>query len=147
MSEYASASGAPTTAQDAAAALARAQELRSTVKDSAKWYVRYQVIYGCASAVLVLAIGLLGRPYGVALGIGFWCTVLAGLSAYAARQRVARLGFGRWHSGLIIAWALLYGAVLAPGMIWFQDAAAWWVAGALAVALPGLIGGYLEARR
>ncbi|MGG7572131.1 hypothetical protein [Streptomyces sirii] len=147
MSEYASASGAPSAAQDAAAALARAQELRSTVKDGTKWYVRYQVIYGCASALLVLAIGLLGRPHGVALGIGFWCAVVVGLSVYAARQRVARLGFGRRHSGMIIAWALLYGAVLVPGMIWFQDAAAWWVSGALVVALPGLIGGYLEARR
>jgi hypothetical protein len=147
MSEYASASGTPSAAQDAAAALARAQELRSTVKDGTKWYVRYQVIYGCASAVMVLAIGLLGRPHGVALGIGFWVAVITGLSVYSARQRVSRVGFGRWHAGLIIAWALLYGAVLVPGMIWFQDAAAWWVPGALVVALPGLIGGYVEARR
>ncbi|MFD8330529.1 hypothetical protein ACF082_18460 [Streptomyces lydicus] len=134
-------------AEDAAAALARAQELSSTVREGAKWYVRYQVIYGCAAAVVVLAIGLLGHPYGVAIGVGFWGVVVAGLSVYSARQHVARRGFGRWHAGMIFAWALLYAAVLVPGTIWFQGAVAWWLPGALVVALPGLIGGYMEARR
>lgn len=133
--------------EDAAAALARAQELSSTVRASTKWSVRYQVIYGCGSGVMVLALGLLGHPYGVVLSSIFWCATVGGLSVYAARQRVARRGFGRWHSGLIIAWGLLYNAVLVPGMIWFQGVTAWWVAGAVLVALPGLIGGYAEARR
>ncbi|MFF4606986.1 hypothetical protein ACFY12_30170 [Streptomyces sp. NPDC001339] len=134
-------------ASDAAAALARAQELSSKVRDSSRWYVWYQVIYGCASGLLVLAIGLLDHPYGVAIGITCWCLVIGGLSVYAARQRVSRRGFGRWHGGLIGTWALLYNAVLIPGCIWFPGVAAWWVPGALVVALPGLIGAYLEARR
>ncbi|WP_030809254.1 hypothetical protein [Streptomyces sp. NRRL S-337] len=133
--------------EDAAAALARAQELSSTVRASTKWSVRYQVIYGCGSGVMVLALGLLGQPYGVVLSSIFWCATVGGLSVYAARQRVARRGFDRWRSGLIIAWGLLYNAVLVPGMIWFQGVTAWWVAGAVLVALPGLIGGYAEARR
>ncbi|BDM72980.1 hypothetical protein HEK616_64670 [Streptomyces nigrescens] len=133
--------------EDAAAALARAQELSSTVRASTKWSVRYQVIYGCGSGVMVLALGLLGQPYGVVLGSIFWCATVGGLSVYAARQRVARRGFGRWRAGLIIAWGLLYNAVLVPGLIWFRGVTAWWVAGAVLVALPGLIGGYAEARR
>ncbi|MFI0784989.1 hypothetical protein ACH4Q6_05225 [Streptomyces lydicus] len=134
-------------AEEAAAALARARELSSTVRDGAKWYVRYQVIYGCAAAVVVLMIGLLEHPYGVAIGIGFWGVVVAGLSVYSARQRVARRGFGRWRAGMILTWGLLYAGVLVPGTIWFQGAVAWWLPGALVVALPGLIGGYMEARR
>ncbi|GAB7031778.1 hypothetical protein AB0G35_18735 [Streptomyces sp. NPDC021749] len=134
-------------AEAATAALARAQELSSTVRASTKWYVRYQVIYGCGAGMMVLALGLLGQPYGTAVGSVFWCATVGGLSVYAARQRVARRGFGRWHAGLITAWALLYAAVLAPGLIWFQGVTAWWVAGAVLVALPGLIGGYAEARR
>ncbi|UZJ30123.1 hypothetical protein [Streptomyces endophytica] len=133
--------------EDAAAALARAQELGSTVRASTKWSVRYQVIFGCGSGVMVLALGLLGQPYGVALSSILWCATVGGLSVYAARQRVARRGFGRWHAGLIIAWGLLYNAVQVPGFIWFQGVTAWWVAGAVLVALPGLIGGYAEARR
>ncbi|GGU66699.1 hypothetical protein GCM10010211_34840 [Streptomyces albospinus] len=87
------------------------------------------------------------HPYGAAVGGGIWCAAIAGLSVYAARQPVARLEFGRRHGAMIAAWGLLYVAVLVPGMIWFQGAAVWWVSGAVLVALPGLIGGYLEARR
>ncbi|TJZ52779.1 hypothetical protein FCH28_16445 [Streptomyces piniterrae] len=139
MSEYAS--------KDAAAALARARELGSTVRNGSKWSVRYQVAYGCAAAVSMLAIGLLSHPYNVAFGIGFWILALTGLSVYAARQPVARRGFTRWNNGLIMAWALLFFAVLFPGITWFRGVEAWWVPGAMLVALPGLIGGYLEARR
>ncbi|UQA93861.1 hypothetical protein [Streptomyces halobius] len=139
MSEYAS--------KDAAAALARAQRLGSTVRNGSKWYVRYQVIFGCAAAVAVLAIGLVRHPYGLAAGMGFLGLAITGLSVYAARQPVARRGFARWHVGMIIAWALLYPAVLIPGAVWFEGVAAWWVPGAMVVALPGVIGGYLEARR
>ncbi|MFG2098460.1 hypothetical protein [Streptomyces sp. NPDC048612] len=133
--------------RDAAAALARVKELGSTVRNGTKWYVWYQVIFGCAAAVMVLCIGLLGRPHGVAIGTGSWVAVVVALSVYASRQRVSRRGFGRWHAGLITAWAVLYLAVLLPGVFWFEGAVSWWVPGAVVVALPGLIGGYVEARR
>ncbi|MEV0371010.1 hypothetical protein AB0I10_14430 [Streptomyces sp. NPDC050636] len=139
MSDYAS--------KDAAAALARAQELGSTVRNGSKWHIRYQVIYGCAAAVTVLAIGLLSHPYGLAVGMGIWALALTGLSVYAARQPVARRGSTRRLNGLIVVWGLLHVAVLSPGLIWFEGVAAWWVPGALVVALPSVIGGYLEARR
>lgn len=96
MAEYAS--------QEAAAALDRAQKLSSTVRDGTRWYVGYQLIYGCASAVLVLCIGLLSWPYGMAIGIGSWCATITGLSVYAARQRVARRGFGGRHGIMIASW-------------------------------------------
>ncbi|MEU7179147.1 hypothetical protein ACWIG3_32600 [Streptomyces celluloflavus] len=139
MSEYA--------AKDASDALARARELGSSVRGSGRWYVRYQVIFGCAAALCVLAIGLLHHPYGVALGTGFWVVVIAGLSVYSARQRVVGRGFALRHGGLIATWGVLNGAVLAGGVTWFPGVAAWWVPGAVAVALPGLVGGFLAARR
>ncbi|MER6048693.1 hypothetical protein K2224_09025 [Streptomyces sp. BHT-5-2] len=139
MGEYASG--------EAAAALARAAELGSTVRRSTAWAARYQVVFGCAAGLMVLAVGLVKAPYGVGVGVGFWVAVIAGLSVYAARQRVARRGFGRRHGILIGTWGLLYGAVLVPGVMSFPGDATWWVPGAVAVSLPGLIGGYLEARR
>ncbi|MEV6566519.1 hypothetical protein [Streptomyces kronopolitis] len=139
MAEYAS--------QDAVAALARAQELRSTVRDGTRWYAWYQVIYGSATAFTLLSTGLITRPYGVAIGCGVWIAVIVGLSVYAARQRVTRWGFQRRQACLVTAWGLLYGGVLTVGLIRFPGVVAWWVPGALLVALPGLIGGYLEARR
>ncbi|MGG2465936.1 hypothetical protein ACO0M4_40285 [Streptomyces sp. RGM 3693] len=134
-------------ASDAAAALAQAEALGSRVRKSTKWYVRYQVLYGFAAGLLVLFIGLVKAPYGVAIGSVLWVAAVSGLSIYAARQRVARRGFGVHRDILIVTWGLLYAAVLVPGMMFFQGVAAWWVPGAVVVALPGLIGGYLEARQ
>ncbi|MFD0168412.1 hypothetical protein ACFVJH_30365 [Streptomyces decoyicus] len=139
MVEYAS--------KDAAAALARAQELSATVRDGTKWYVRYLVIFGCASAAQALAVGLLVHPYGMAIGTGIGGVTVTALSVYAVRQRVSRRGFGWWHAGLMGVWTLLYVGVLLLGFGYFPGAVAWWVPGALVVALPGLIGSYLEARR
>ncbi|MFE7302471.1 hypothetical protein [Streptomyces sp. NPDC057579] len=134
-------------AGDAAAALAQAEALGSTVRKSTKWYVRYQVLYGCAAGLFVLLIGLVKAPYGPVIGGVLWVAAISGLSVYAARQRVARRGFGVRHGILIGAWGVLYAAVLVPGDIFFRGAPAWWVPGAVVVALPGLIGGYLEARQ
>ncbi|MCK7624576.1 hypothetical protein MUU72_15955 [Streptomyces sp. RS10V-4] len=134
-------------AGDAAAALTRAEELGITVRKSTRWYVWYQLVFGVAAGLMVLAIGLVKAPWGTAFGGTFWAAVIAGLSLYAARQRVARRGFGRWHAVLVASWGVLYGVVLSLGLIFFPGVAAWWVAGAVAVALPGLIGGFLEARR
>ncbi|MFF2813493.1 hypothetical protein ACFVT2_41300 [Streptomyces sp. NPDC058000] len=134
-------------ASDAAAALAQAEALGARVRKSTKWYVRYQVLYGCAAGLLVLLIGLVKAPYGTVIGGVLWAAVVSGLSVYAARQRVARRGFGVRHGILIGTWGLLYAAVLVPGVMFFQGVAAWWVPGAVVVALPGLIGGYLEARQ
>ena len=77
--------------------------------------VRYLVIFGCASAAQVLSVGLLAHPYGVAIGIGIGGVTVTALSVYAARQRVSRRGFGRWHAGLMGVWTLLYVAVLLLG--------------------------------
>lgn len=139
MAEYAS--------QEAAAALDRARKLSSTVRDGTRWYVGYQLIYGCASAAQLLSVGLLDRPYGVAIGSSLLCVAVVGLGVYAGRQRVARRGFG-WRLGVMLAsWGLLFGAVMIPGTVCFPGVLAWWVPGAVVVALPGLIGAYLEARR
>ncbi|WP_274914082.1 hypothetical protein [Streptomyces sp. WZ-12] len=132
---------------DAAATLARAAQLGSTVRKGTRWYVRYQFVHGAAAGLAVLAIGLLRAPYGVAVGTGFLVVVVSWLSVYAARQPVARRGFGIRHGIMIGTWGLLYAAVLTLGVIFFPGVAAWWVPGAVVVALPGLIGGYLEARR
>ncbi|KUL34961.1 hypothetical protein ADL22_29125 [Streptomyces sp. NRRL F-4489] len=134
-------------AGDAAAALARAAELGDTVRKGTRWSVRYQIVYGCAAGLMVLAIGLVKSPWGTAFGLAFWGAVVAGLSVYAARQPVARRGYGKRHAVLIASWGVLYGVVLAAGIAFFPGVAAWWVPGAVAVALPGLIGAYLEARR
>ncbi|WP_438486564.1 hypothetical protein [Streptomyces sp. S186] len=132
---------------DAAAALARAAELGATVRKSAKWFVWYQVGFGCATGLQMLAAGLLKAPFGASFSGAILGVSMAGLGVYAGRRPVVRQGYGRRMAAMMGFWGLLYGAVFIPGLIFFQGVAAWWVPGAVAVALPGLIGGYLEARR
>ncbi|MFI1204626.1 hypothetical protein ACH4VR_35250 [Streptomyces sp. NPDC020883] len=139
MAEYASG--------EAAAALARAAELGATVRRSSKWFVWYQVVFGCATGMQMLAAGLLKAPYGASFGGVILGSALAALGVYAGRRPVVRQGYGRRMATMMGAWGLLYGAVFIPGLICFQGVATWWVPGAVAVSLPGLIGGYLEARR
>ncbi|MFE4018525.1 hypothetical protein [Streptomyces sp. NPDC059101] len=139
MGEYAS--------SDAAATLARAEELGSVVRRGTRWFAWYQVVFGCGAGLQLLIVGLLKPPYAASFSGVVFGAVMAGLGVYAGRQPVVRRGFGKRIAITVGAWALLYAAVLVPGFICFQGAAAWWMPGAVAVALPGLIGGYLEARR
>lgn len=137
----------PSNPIDAATALARAQELDSAVRSGSRWFVRYQVLYGIAAAVTVATLGLLSYPVGVAIATTFWLVTIAALSVYAIRQPVSRHGLGRRHQLMILVWTLLYIAVLFPGTRWFSGEPAWWLPGAVVVALPGLVGAYLAARR
>lgn len=134
-------------AMEPAAALARARELDATVRSGSMWYVRYQLIYASAAAVAVFTLGLLSSPAGVAIVTVCWFIVIAALIIYALRQPVTRRGFGRRHTFMILAWAVLYQAVLMPGVLWFEGDLRWWLPGAVVVAAPGLVGAYLEARR
>jgi hypothetical protein len=48
---------------------------------------------------------------------------------------------------MIGSWALVYLAVLLPGVTWFKGNPAWWLPGAVAVAVPSLLMARLTARR
>lgn len=134
-------------ADDAASALAHADRLAADVNRRAKWYVAYLVTYGVASFVLTLVLGMVAGPVAATIAITCWGVVIGGLSAFAARQPVARRGFGRRHGLVVGAWALLYGVVLLPGLAWFPGEPLWWVPGAILVSLPAFAGAILEARR
>ncbi len=132
---------------DATEALARAGALRSSVNQRSRWLIRYQLGYGGSAFVSVLLLGLFGGPAGVAASVGFWVIAIIALSVYAHRQPVAHRGMARSHGFMIAAWTLVYFAVLFPGVTWFEGDLAWWVPGAVAVAVPSLLAAYLTARR
>ncbi|GGX72248.1 hypothetical protein [Streptomyces hiroshimensis] len=131
----------------AATALARAQALDSTVRSGSRWFVRYQWLFGCAAAVAVLACGLIDGPAGAIVFAVLWVAAVTTLAVWANRQPVSRHGLGRRHHVMIAAWGLLHAAVITPGTIWFRGDLAWWVPGAVVVALPGLVGAWREGRR
>ncbi|MFI0357106.1 hypothetical protein [Actinomadura sp. 9N407] len=131
----------------AAAALARAANLRASVEHGSRWLIRYQLVYGAAAFISVLLLGLISGPAGVAVSTGVWVVTIILLSVYAVRQPVAHRGMGLRHGIMIGSWALIYSAVLVPGITWFEGELAWWLPGAVAVAVPALLMAYLTARR
>ncbi|MEV0401860.1 hypothetical protein [Actinoallomurus sp. NPDC050550] len=134
-------------AMDAAEALARAQDLDSAVRGGSRWAVRYQLVYGVAIAITVAVVGLLGHPVGTVVGTVFWLVTLAALIVYALRQPVIRRGFGQRHSLALGASTMLYIVTLFTGTSHFEGDPAWWLPGAVVVALPAFIGAYVAARR
>lgn len=54
---------------------------------------------------------------------------------------------GRRYLLVMLAWAIVYVAVLVPGFMVFSHNPVWWVLGGLAAASPFLVGAYLELRR
>ncbi|MFC5144000.1 hypothetical protein [Streptomyces aureoversilis] len=134
-------------ATTAATALARAQALDSTVRDGSRWFARYQLVFGCAAAVAVLACSLIDGPASAIAFALFWAGTVTALAVWANLQPVRPRGLGRRHHYLIATWALLHAAVIAPGTTWFRGNPAWWVPGAVVVALPGLVGAWREGRR
>lgn len=132
-------------AEAAGAALTRAETLQRRVRRRSRWYVRYLQIYGAGAFVATLLLGL--GPRGVAASVAVWGAVVAALSAYAVRQPVSRHGFTRRHAMIIASWAVLYAAVLMPGVLWFEGELLWWLPGAVVVSLPAFLGARLEGRR
>ncbi|MEU1674848.1 hypothetical protein ABZ752_22880 [Streptomyces roseifaciens] len=131
----------------AATALARAQAMDSAVRDGSRWFARYQLVFGLAAGVAVLACSLIDGPASAIAFALLWTGTVTTLALWANRQPVSRHGLGRRHHHLIATWGLLHAAVIAPGTIWFRGEPAWWVPGAVAVALPGLVGAWREGRR
>jgi hypothetical protein len=131
----------------AAEALQQARQLGATVRVGSRWYLRYLLSYAGLSAALVLSIGLSGGAAGALIATGLFLALTGILSAWALRQRVWSRGASRRHVLMMIAWGLLYGLVLAAGLGWFRGNLAWWLPGAVAVALPPLAGALAEARQ
>jgi hypothetical protein len=129
------------------AALARAEQLKTAVDQRSRWVVGYQMAYGTASLAMVLPLGLLSGPLGVAVSLAIWIPVIVALSVYAVRQPVAHRGMAVTHGVMIGTWATLYGIVLGVGIAFFPGDLAWWLPGAALVALPGFGAAYVTSRR
>lgn len=134
-------------ATGAAAALGRAEQLKGSVERRSRWLVRYQLAYGAASLLMVLILGLLDGPENVMASVTLWVLVIIALSVYSARQPVAHRGMALTHGLMIGTWAVLYAAVLVPGVTVFRGEPAWWIPGAVAVSLPGFACAFWTARR
>ncbi|WP_050502093.1 hypothetical protein [Streptomyces monomycini] len=128
-------------ALDRAAAMERAARARSG------WYARYLWVFAAAQAALVPMALLWHGPVAALAFTLAVTTLVAGLSLYAARQRIVRRGFGARHGVLIGLWAAVYSASLLFGLLVFVDSRTFAAVAASACALPLVVGAVLERRR
>ncbi|WP_051877023.1 hypothetical protein [Streptomyces natalensis] len=132
---------------DARQTLGRAADVEQQVRARSGWYARYLWVFAAWQLVLVPA-GLLlhGRNATIAVSLTNVLMVM-GLSAYVARQRVVRRGFGVKHGIVMASWGVVYGLALALGNTAFTDSPAFAAVAAAACALPLVTGAWLERRQ
>ncbi|MEU6880025.1 hypothetical protein [Streptomyces sp. NPDC046712] len=132
---------------DAAQALHRSRAMEDAVRRRSGWYRRYLLVFGATQLALVPTVLLWRSPLVVAVSMTLYALVVAGLSAYAARQRAVRRGFGLRHGLVIGTWGALYAAALVLGLNVWSGSVPFAVVAAVGCALPPAVGAWLETRR
>lgn len=127
-------------------ALAQADSLAVRTRDAARWLARYYVVFGVASALMAVAVGVWQGGIGTLVVMLIWAALIVGLSIYCGRQQTMVRGGGRLHRTVIIAWTALWALTVAVGssnnLPW-----PWWLAGGLAMLTASLIGAWVVLRR
>lgn len=131
----------------AVGALGRAAGVERAARQRSGWYARYLWVFA-AGQLLLVPIAVLWR--GPVSAVVFSMTnglLVAGLSVYAARQRVMRRGAGKKHVLLVASWATLFALTVTLGTAVFGHGVPFAAVAAVACALPLAVGAWTETRR
>ncbi|MFD7668372.1 hypothetical protein [Streptomyces sp. NPDC059788] len=128
-------------------ALERAAAVEKAARARSGWYARYLWGFAAGQLVLVPAALLWHGPVAALVVASANAALVAGLSVYAARQRIVRRGFAARHGVLIGSWGALYIAALLLGSLAFPGSRVFAATAASACALPLAVGAVLEWRR
>jgi hypothetical protein len=132
---------------EARGTLARAVTVEGAARQQSGWYARYLWAYATGQLVIVPMAVLWHGTVAVLTYTLLVAALVAGISVYAARQRVVRRGFGRKHGTVIGTWAAAYGCAIALGTTVFAGDVAFAAAAAVGCALPPAVGAWLEDRQ
>ncbi|MFF3090098.1 hypothetical protein ACFVRB_34430 [Streptomyces nojiriensis] len=130
----------------AAGALGRAAGLERAARRRSGWYARYLWVFAAGQLVLVPMAVLWHGPVSAVVFSVTNGLLVAGLSAYAARQRVMRRGAGKKHVLLVASWAALFALTVTLGTAVFGHGVPFAAVAAVACALPLGIGAWTEMR-
>ena len=128
-------------------ALAQARRLEHDIRHRARWYVQFLIIFGTGVLIVTPLWGLVSSGLGSGALNAAWIAFVIGTTIYVRRQPVAGRGMGQRYLLVMLAWAIVYAAVLVPGFLIFSHNPAWWVPGGLAASAPFFAAAYLEHRR
>ncbi|RSS70745.1 hypothetical protein [Streptomyces sp. WAC06614] len=128
-------------------ALGRVADLERAARRGSGWYATYLTVFAAGQLVLV-PMALLWHGLAAATTFAVLQVVLVGgMSAYAAKQRVMRRGFGMRHGLIIGVWGLLFALTVLLGLHAFADQVGFAVVAALVCAAPPALGALAERRR
>ena len=124
---------------DSTAALHRAQQLDHQARRSARWYVRYLIVFALASFVMASLFGVLPGRWGVAVLTPVWVVFVVALSVWSTRQRASVRGMTQMHLTMMLGWTLAWLATVIVGSSYFPATLWWWVLGGAVMAIPPLL--------
>lgn len=124
--------------EQAAEALALAD--RSTARLSKRVIAMRVAVAGLGAGSLASLL-ILGLVSGIGAVIGSLAMIFGALIALVvvaapAQGKVREKNFARRYLTMVLAWGVIYGAVVVLGMNFFRDAALFWIVGAVLSAIP-----------
>lgn len=122
----------------ARADLDRSRAAHDLLTSRGRWLRTPLLVFGIASIVLVLAVGL-GGIVGMVGGSAMWLILIAVMVPWANSQPVTLRACRRRHAWALGVWGVLYWLTLLVGLLWFQGVPRFWVPGALITAVPFLV--------
>lgn len=136
------------TPSQAAADLARAEGAAGRIRTESRWMARYMAVFAVGFAVLTLILGLV-EPLWLRLTLSgmLWVPLVVGMVWWALRRRSVMQHVGR---RFVAGWAGtggLYAIVVAVGTPGQLGNAAYWVPGAVLVAVQLGATAWRESRR
>lgn len=122
----------------AAAALASADRSSSTMGKQTRTLRRTMVLFAVVTTIGLLLVGLAPRPAGLIAGTAMIVGAGSALGAVGATTRALPQKFRRRYAAALGLWATVYVAVLVVGLLALPGSVAFWVAGSILCAAPGL---------
>ncbi|MGZ9930351.1 hypothetical protein ACXNSR_10695 [Streptomyces sp. NC-S4] len=132
--------------EKAVGALGRAAGLERAARQRSGWYARYLWVFAAGQLALVPMAVLWHGPVSAVVFSVTNGLLVAGLSVYAARQRVMRRGAGKKHVLLVASWATLFALTVTLGTALFGHGVPFAAVAAAVCALPLAIGAWTEMR-
>lgn len=132
---------------EATRALENADRLSSKARLAGRWYARFLVLFGLASALFAASFSLASGQRASLTLTAVFLGVTFILLVWAQRQQTTLAGMGRIHAAVMTSWGVLWGVTVIVGTRLFAHEPAWWISGGVAMAAPCLVGAYVARRR
>ncbi len=133
-------------ANSAQEVLARAEALQARSAASSRWLVWYYLVFGVGSLLASIGVGAFSAGVGLAVVMICWMILIAAISIYANTRMAVMRGMGRLHSVVMIAWTIVWVAMVMLGAR-AGLGLGWWIGGGVVLLVISWLGALVAHRR